>query len=325
VTIGAGKNVRIASVAATPEFGAVFADPPVLKSLDVSGVTLDAAGLAGILLGRSQGTALGIERVRATGVKLVMSGLNLPELDATLTFKPDGAVQKIAVANPGKTLVADIQPQGGGRAAVEVSIGGAAALFGLPFEVESVSAKGVATASEFTAAEVDAKAFGGVVRGKGTLRWSGPLGFDGTLEARGLDAKLFTPLLNGTVQGPMAVAAQGETLAKLGDGARLDWSFALQNGLINGIDLPRTLQTGKSVGGTTKIDEMTGQAVVGDGRAALRNVRIVGGPMQANGTLDIEGGKTLAGRFSADMKTPGAPLRATLVVSGTPTQLSVKR
>jgi hypothetical protein len=123
----------------------------------------------------------------------------------------------------------------------------------------------------------------------------------------------------------MAIAAQGDTLAKLGGGARLDWSFALQNGLINGIDLPRTLQTGKSVGGTTKIDEMTGQAVVGDGRAALRNVRIVGGPMQANGTLDIEGGKTLAGRFSADMKTPGAPLRATLVVSGTPTQLSVKR
>jgi hypothetical protein len=95
--------------------------------------------------------------------------------------------------------------------------------------------------------------------------------------------------------------------------------------VINGIDLPRTLQSGKSVGGSTKVDEMTGQAVVGDGRAALRNVRIVGGPMQANGTLDIEGGKTLAGRFNADMKTPGASLRATLVVSGTPTQLSVKR
>jgi hypothetical protein len=54
-------------------------------------------------------------------------------------------------------------------------------------------------------------------------------------------------------------------------------------------------------------------------------VRIVGGPLQANGTLDIEGGKTLAGRFSADMKTPGANVRATLLVSGTPTQLSVKR
>jgi hypothetical protein len=325
VTIGAAKNVRIASVAATPEFGAMFADPPVLKSLDVSGVTIDAAGLAGVLLGRGPGNALGIERVRATGVKVVMSGLNLPELDATLTFRPDGAVQKISVSNPGKTLVAEIQPQGSGRAAVDASIGGATALFGLPFAVESMSAKGVATASEFNAAELDAKTFGGSVRGKGTLRWTGPLGFDGTLEARGIDAKLLTPLLNGTVQGSMAIAAQGDTLAKLGGGARLDWSFALQNGLINGIDLPRTLQTGKSVGGTTKVEEMTGQAVVGDGRASLRNVRIVGGPMQANGTLDIEGGKTLAGRFSADMKTPGAPLRATLVVSGTPTQLSVKR
>jgi hypothetical protein len=324
VTIGAGKNVRIASVAATPELGAVFADPPVLKSLELSGVTLDASGLAGVVLGRTQGTALGIERIRATGVKLVLSGVNLPELDATLTFQADGAVQKISVSNPSKTLVAELQPQGG-RVAVDASIGGANTLFGLPFEVDSVSAKGIATATEFTASELDAKILGGVVRGKGTLRWNGPLGFDGTLEARGIDAKRLTPILNGTVQGPMAVAAHGETLEKLGDGARLDWSFAMQNGLINGIDLPRTLQSGKSVGGTTKIDEMTGQALVGDGRAALRNVRIVGGPMQANGTLDIEGGKTLAGRFNADMKTPGAALRATLLVSGTPTQLSVKR
>jgi hypothetical protein len=140
-----------------------------------------------------------------------------------------------------------------------------------------------------------------------------------------MEAKRLTPILTGTVQGPMAIAAQGETLDKLAAGARLDWSFAVQNGLINGIDLPRTLQSGKSVGGTTKVDEMTGQAVVGDGRAALRNIRIVGGPMQASGAIDIEGGKTLAGRFNADMKTPGASLRATLVVSGTPSQLSVKR
>jgi hypothetical protein len=317
--------VRIATVSATPEFSAVFSDAPVLKSLELSGVTLDAPGLAGVLFNRSQGSALGIERIHATGVKVVTSGLNLPELEATVTFQGDGAVQKIAVTNPGKTIAADIRPQGGGRAAVDASLGGAGALFGLPFAIESLSVKGVASASEFAASELDAKVFGGAARGKGTLRWSGPVVFDGTLEARGLDAKLLTPIMTGTVQGPMAVAAQGETLEKLGDGARLDWSFALQNGVINGIDLPRTLQSGKSVGGSTKVEEMTGQAVVGDGRAALRNVRIVGGPMQANGTLDIEGGKTLAGRFNADMKTPGASLRATLVVSGTPTQLSVKR
>ena len=325
VTVGAGKNVRIASVAATPEFGAVFADPPVLRSLEVSGVTLDGAGLAGILFGRSRGTVLGIERIQATGVKVVQSGLNLPELDATVSFQVDGAVQKIVVSNPGKTLAAQVEPQSDGRAAVDASIGDAGALLGLPFAVESLSAKGVASAAEFVVNELDAKIFGGSARGKGTLRWSGPLSFDGTLEARGMEAKLLTPILTGTVQGPMAIAAQGETLDKLAAGARLDWSFAVQNGLINGIDLPRTLQSGKSVGGTTKVDEMTGQVVVGDGRAALRNIRIVGGPMQASGAIDIEGGKTLAGRFNADMKTPGASLRATLVVSGTPSQLSVKR
>jgi len=325
VTVGAGRNVRIATVSATPEFSAVFSDAPVLSALELSGVTLDAPGLAGILFTRSQGSALGIERIRATGVKVVTPGLNLPELEATVTFLGDGAVQKIVVTNPGKTLSADIQPQGAGRAAVDASLGGAGALFGLPFAVDSLSVKGVATASEFAVAEMDAKLLGGFARGKGTLRWAGPLAFDGDLEARGLEAKLLTPIVSGTVQGPMTVAARGETLEQLGGGARLEWSFALQNGMINGVDLPRTLQSGKSVGGSTKVDEMTGQAVIGEGRAALRNVRIVGGPMQASGALDVEGGKTLAGRFSADMKTPGSSVRATLVVSGTPTQLAVKR
>jgi hypothetical protein len=325
VTVGAAKNVKIASVAATPELGAVFADAPVLRSLELTGVTLDPPGLAGVLFGRSHGTQLGIERIHATGVKVVASGLNLPELDATVTFGGDGVVQKIAVVNPGNTFAAEIQPQGGGKAGVELSVGSASAMLGLPFEVASLSAKGVATASGFTASELDAKVFGGAARGKGTLRWTGPLAFDGTLEARGLEAKGLTPILSGTVQGPMAVAAHGETLEKLGAGARLEWSFALQNGMINGVDLPRTLQSGKSVGGTTKVEEMTGQAVVGEGRATLRNVRIVGGPMQASGAVDIEGGKTIAGRFNAEMKTPGAALRAALVVSGTPTQLSVRR
>jgi hypothetical protein len=188
--------------------------------------------------------------------------------------------------------------------------------------VESVSAKGVATASEFAASELDAKIFGGIVRGKGTLRWNGPLGFDGTLEARGIDAKRLTPILNGSVQGPMAIAAQGETFEKLGNGARLDWSFAVQNGLLNGIDLPRTLQSGKSVGGD-KVDEMTGQAVVGDGRRCSQRAhrrRPDAGERRRHRRR-----QDLAGRFNADMKTPGASLRATLVVSGTPTQLSVKR
>jgi hypothetical protein len=326
VTVGGADGVKIAVADGHPDFTSVFSDSPVLKTIELSGVTLDARGLAGVLWGRTHGAALGIQQINATGVKVAVPGLNLPELAATALFQTDGSLRKISVANPAKTASAEIQPQSGGKVSVELAVAQAAELLGLPFGVDGISARGVASAGEFSASELEVRLLDGVARGKGILRWSGgPLAFDGTLEARSLDAKLVSPVLAGRLQGPMAIAARGEALDKLAAGSKVDWNFAVSKGHISGVDLPRTLQSGKSVGGQTVFNEVTGQALIDEGKVSLRNVRIDAGVFQANGVVDVEGGKTITGRFNADMKTPGQTLRATLVVSGTPTQLSVKR
>ena len=324
VAVGADGNVKIAVVSAHPDFVSAIGGNPQLKSLDLEGVTLDSAGLAGVLFGRGKSTALGLERVRATGVRIAVPGVTLPELEATASLLPDGSVQKIVVNNPNKTIAAEIQPQGG-KALVELTVTKPDALFGLPFEVETLSAKGVATASEFAASEFDARLLDGIARGKGTLRWPGALAFDGNFELRQVDAKRITPILVGRVQGTGVVAAQGETLDKLGPGARVDGNFTVSKGQITGVDLARTMQTGKSVGGNTPFNEMTAQAQLDKGQLALRGVKIDAGALSASGAVDVDGGKSLAGRFAADLKTPGGMLRATLQVSGTPSQLAIKR
>jgi hypothetical protein len=324
VTVGADGNIKIAVASAHPDFISAINGNPQLKSLDLEGVTLDGAGLAGVLFGRGKSTALGLERVRATGVRIAVPGVTLPELEAIATLAPDGNVQKIVVNNPNKTIAAEIQPQSG-KALVELTVGKPDALFGLPFEVETLSARGVATASEFAAAEFDARLLDGITRGKGTLRWAGPLAFDGSFELRQVDAKRVTPILAGRLQGSGVVAAQGESLEKLGPGARVDGKFTVSKGQITGVDLPRTMQTGKSVGGNTPFNEMTAQAQLDKGHLALRGVKIDAGALSASGAVDIDGGKSLAGRFAADLKTPGGMLRVTLQVSGTPSQLAIKR
>jgi hypothetical protein len=278
-----------------------------------------------VLFGRGKSTALGLEKVNATGVKIAVAGVTLPELDAAATIAPDGNLQKLAVGNPNKTIRADIQPASGGKAVIELSVAKPNALFGLPFDVETLEAKGVATATEFSASEFDARLLDGVARGKGTLRWPGGLAFDGSFELRQVDAKRITPILVGRVQGAGSLAAQGESLEKLGPGARVDGNFAVSKGQIAGVDLPRTLQSGKSVGGITPFNELTAQAQLDRGQLALRSVRIDAGALSANGSVDVDGGKSLAGRFAADLKIPGGMLRATLQVSGTPSQLAVKR
>ena len=324
VTVGGSGNVKIAVASAHPDFASVIGGNPQLKSLDLEGVTLDAAGLAGVLFGRGTSTALGLERVQATGVKIAVPGVTLPELEATAILLPDGSVQKIVVNNPNKTITAEILPQSG-KALVELTVANPDALLGLPFEVETLTAKGVATATEFAASEFDARLLDGSTRGKGTLRWPGPLGFDGNFELRQVDAKRITPILVGRLHGTGVLAAHGESLDKLGTGARVDGNFTVSKGQITGVDLARTLQSGKSVGGITPFNEMTAQAQLDKGQLALRGVRIDAGALSANGAIDVEGGKSLSGRFAADLKTPGGVVRATLQVSGTPSQLAIKR
>jgi hypothetical protein len=70
---------------------------------------------------------------------------------------------------------------------------------------------------------------------------------------------------------------------------------------------------------------MTAQAQLDKGQLALRGIKIDAGALSASGAVDVDGGKSLAGRFAADLKTPGGMLRATLQVSGTPSQLAIKR
>src|SRR5215510_11265707 len=324
VAIGKDGNVRIAVASAHPDFLSVIGDRPQLKSLELQGVVVDGAGLAAILFGRPQNGALGIEQVHATGVKLAVPGVNLPELEATATLDADGSARKIAIHNPSKTLAAEIEPSGG-KAMVEIKVGGAKALLGLPFEMDSLTAKGVVTATEFNAIDLDARLLDGLARGKGTLRWPGPLVFDGSFELKQIDAKKVTPILVGRIQGVGVLAARAESLETLAGGARLDGNFSVTKGQIAGVDLPRTLQAGKSVPGSTNFNEISAQAQLEQGRLALRGVKIDAGALSASGTIDVDGAKSIAGRIAADMKTRGGAMRASLVVSGSPSQLNVKR
>jgi hypothetical protein len=325
ISVGKDGNAKIAVAAAHPDFASVMSDRPQLKSLDLQGVTLDGPGLGAVLFGRPQSRALGLEHIRATGIKLAVPGVNLPELEAIATLEADGRVHKIVANNPNRTIKAEISPTGS-KAIIELTVGGATALLGLPFEVETLSMRGVATATEFTASELDAQLLDGVARGKGTLRWPGPLAFDANLELKQLDAKRITPILAGRVQGSgVVVAARGESLEKLVSTARFNGTFSVSKGQIAGVDLARTLQSGRSEAGSTNFNELSAQAQLDGGRLALRSIRLDAGALSANGAVEVEGGKSLAGRFAADMKTPGGALRATLVVSGSPSQLSVKR
>ena len=325
VRVGAGDGVRIATATAKPDFLSLLSEQPQLSSIELHGVTVDAAGLASLLFNRPRAGAFGLQRIHATGVKLVLPKVTLPELEARANLQYDGALQMLTLSTSDKMLTAELAPQQGERAAIEITVNNPTQFFGLPFPVEAISAKGVVTATELDAAQLDARLFDGIARGKGQLRWNGPFALDASFELKQVDAKRIAPMLTGRLHGSGAVAASGEALDKLAATARVDGNFAVQKGQIAGVDLARTLQTGKSVAGSTNFNELSVQAQFDKGRLVLRTVKLDAGNISASGAVEVDGGKSLAGKVAADMKTPGGALRATLTLSGTPSQLNIKR
>jgi hypothetical protein len=110
---------------------------------------------------------------------------------------------------------------------------------------------------------------------------------------------------------------RGPAPAKLGESARVEGSFKIENGVIGNFDLTRALQTGGAQSaGRTQFAELTGQGVYDKGAVQLRNIAVASGAMQAGASLDIEGGGALAGRIAAEVKTSNQTLRAVLNISG---------
>jgi hypothetical protein len=325
LTIGTEDSVRIAVANATPNLIDMLSGGAQLRAIELQGVNMDAAALGELLFGRAVSGALGVERVHATGVRLALPGAKLPDLEIKATVRPDGAVTSVVLSDAGKTISAELQPQPDGKALVELSVARANEVLALPFLLESLSATGLATPTEFDVATLHARFFDGTARGKGRLTWAGPLAFDASLELKQVDVKRLAPVLAGRIAGSAVITARADALDGLGARARVDGSFSVQKGAISGIDLPRVIQTGKAVPGSTNFNELSARAELGDGRLALRAVKLDAGQVSASGSIDVENGKLLAGKFAADMKTPGGALRTTLNVSGTPSQLNVKR
>ena len=322
VTVGKDGNVKIAVASAHPDFVSAIGGNPQLKSLDLQGVTLDAAGLAGVLFGRGNSAALGLEIVRATGVKLAVPGVDA----AGARGHRDARARRERAQDRRSTIpTRPSRPRSSRRAARRWSTSRSpmpGALLGLPFEVESLTAKGVATASEFAASEFDARfldghhprqrhaALAGLARVRRQFR----------AEADRRDAHHPDPSRPHT--GHRRSGRPGRIARQARPGRALDGNFQR----VQGADRRRRPGAHAAVGQERRrqhaFNEMTAQAQLNKGQLALRGVKIDAGPLSASGAVDVDGGKSLAGRFAADLKTPGGMLRATLQVSGTPSQLA---
>ena len=310
-------GVRIASVIAHPEIGAVFGDRKEFSSIELEGGTLPQQALGEALFAKVKSDGFSVGRIVAH--QLALPGpLALPKLDAEITLDARGALRGAILHGP-DGLVARLTPRDS-RIEFDVTAAG----FTLPIAPEvtlsQFGMKGTATRHGMNIAEWGGAILNGAISGTANLRWGSTWQIDGVMTVRGINAAVFAPALlsEGKAEGTAKFSMSSAEPTKLVSAGRIEGNFTVNMGVLGSFDLSRAIQSaGKTVTGRTQFAEMNGQAIYDRGSVALRNVTIGAGALNAGASADIAQNGALSGRIVADVRTASQTLRATLLLGGT--------
>jgi hypothetical protein len=310
-------DAKIRLVRGYPEIGSLFGAKKLFSRIELEGASLSQAQLGEALFGKVAGENFRVGRVVLKGVKLD-GPLTLPALDIDATVGGDGSLQTVNISGPDK-LSMRLSPNGS-EVAFEASAASLALPFVPAFSLSDFGWKGTANRQGVVSSEFDGRQFDGLVSGTARIRWGSTWTAEGEVRARGVRVAVFAPTLvsEGKVEARGNFNMSGSSPAKMGETAKLDGGFKIENGVIGNFALRRALETGGAqTGGRTEFSELTGQGVYDKGVVQLRNLNIAAGAMNAGASLDIDASGALAGRIAAEVKTPNQTLRAVLNISGT--------
>ena len=316
VSVGREGELEVGQIKAVAELGSMFGDKMVFKSIELESPVLSEQGLFALLFGKPQGQDLKVARIIVRNGKLNSKTIVLPALEAKIAMGEGGAWQKIALETPDHKTSLLLEQKGEG-AQLEVETGA----FSLPsvpaLALENFSAKGMLGRNELRLSEFKGGIYGGYLSGTASLKWGADWSLGGEVGARAMDPGSIVPALveGGKLEGKAVYAMRAKSYEELFAAPRLQGTFEVQKGSLLGVDLARMLQSG-GVGGKTAFSELAGSFVREGGRTQLRQVHLASGPVSAGGTADVDAGKNISGRFSAELKSPVANVRANFAVSG---------
>jgi len=326
VAIGGDGGVRIASIKGAPDIESLLGETRVFSSVELQGVTAQPAALSGMLWGKVQGKDLVVRRARASGVKLALPGVPLPELTIEAILGRDGSVRTLSASTAGNRLAVRIEPQGG-KAKVDITAKELQGVLGVKLPIEDFGGRGIAVPGRLDLSEFDGKLLDGLLKGKGTLSWSAGWTFEGEVEVKQIDATKIVPsvLSSGRLEGEGKVVAAAQSGEKLFDAPRTEGNFNIGKGQLSNLDLVRMIQTGSSAAGTTTFNEITGRISSNPERIQLRELRLSAGPLSASGNIELSSADTISGRVSAEMDTPAGVRRGNITLTGSVSKLQAGR
>ena len=328
IKIGTTQDVKIDKVSLSPEFGSVFGDVNIIRKVEVESATVAEEVLPRLPKWLEAAVAdknLQISRIVVKSIKLESRTVKLPPFEADLQLSPEGAIQKAVLSSTDGKLNVELVPHDN---QIDIALSAAKGWvppLGPQIEFTDLTVKAVATHNQIRVEKFESLLYGGAAKGSAVIVWGGPWSMDGEVATERISLRdlmeLFTrdAKSTGQLESKLRFSLSSQGLATLFDSPKVDGSFDIKKGDVDGVDLVRALQSGGrgiTQGGATRFEEISGTLALANGRYHYRNMKLSSGLLSATGSFDVSSTKDVSGRISIELRSQAAQIRGNFVVDG---------
>ncbi len=326
------SDIKIGRIAVTPDLVSMLTDTKVIRSIEISGLTLNQHALNRIPLwtktdhkARPSGLTVRLQSVRLDNALLQLQKASFGPFDARVAIAADGAPEKADISTRDGKLRLTITPSGG-NFALDLQAKGWRPPLGPPLLFDELAIKGIATLNGADLPDVRAKLYSGTVTGKTTIGWQKGLQLKGSYAVNAVELRDLVPLfspetrLSGRLTAKPVFSASAPKPEMLKNVLKLETPFDIRDGVLQGIDLKKaaTNLISRDSSGETRFDTLSGHFAMNRGTRRITRLQVASGSLAADGHVTIATNQALTGRINAQVKA-GTVAAATvpLNVSGT--------
>jgi uncharacterized protein involved in outer membrane biogenesis len=196
---------------------------------------------------------------------------------------------------------------------------------GPQIEFTDLTLKAVAVGNQIRVEKFESLLYGGAAKGSALIVWGGPWSIEGDVATERIQLQdlmaLFTrdAKSTGQLESKLRYSMSSQSIATLFDVPRLDGTFDIKKGDMDGVDLVRALQSGGrgvTQGGATRFEDISGTVNLANGRYQYRNIRLSSGLLSATGAFDVSPSKDVSGRIAVELRSQAAQIKGNFVVDG---------
>ena len=266
-----------------------------------------------------------IGRVVVKSIKLESRTAKLQPFDADLQLSPEGAMQKAVLSTNDGKLTLELVPHDN---QIDIALSAAKGWvppLGPPIEFTDLTAKAVATHNQIRVEHFEALLYGGAAKGSALIAWGGTWSVDGEVATERISMQELMAVFTreakstGQLESKFRYSTSSQALATLFDSPKIDGSFVIKKGDLDGVDLVRALQSGGrgvTQGGATRFEEINGTLALANGHYQYRNMKLSSGLLSASGAFEVTSNKDVSGRISVELRSQAAQIKGNFIVDG---------